>query len=141
SDNTGGANLVVGATLSDPSDVKEGKYTYVRFSRVVNGVNKEWTYRLHQVGDTDRWETSPIDTRTIVPENQFAHVNVKFSVGDTLDNHSSWKPEPFRTIGIDNSGPSFSLKAPISGAHVRGTQEVIFNVVDHTGVSETNPGY
>ena len=81
------------------------------------------------------------DTKSFVSANHTGFYGLGFNPYDTLGNQTSSKPVAFNAILVDNSGPSFSLRTPVSGSHIRGTQEVVFDVSDHTGVSETNPGY
>lgn len=127
-DNTG-QTLKVGLNITDETGVDERvKYTYIRFKYQ----GKEYSYGFTNVSGT-RYE-AVIDTKNIVPVNQFGAVDISFAFRDTLGNNRSWKPEPYRTIGIDNSGPGSGLVSPTTGSYVKGSVPLNFSFTDHTGV-------
>lgn len=76
-----------------------------------------------------------INTVAFLKQNYVGSYNLQFNLRDVLGNNRSTKPEAFRGILIDNSGPGSSLLTPASGSLVNGTQRFTFNTTDHTGVA------
>lgn len=76
-----------------------------------------------------------IDTTTFLKKNNIGNYNLTFRPYDTLGNGGSFKPEQFRLILIDNSGPSVTLASPASGSVISSTQRFVFNITDDTGVA------
>lgn len=86
---------------------------------------------VHVSGDTYQVEINTLD---FVKANWTGNYNLAFNLWDTLGNHGSSKPADFRSILIDNSGPTSVWIAPVDNSTVNGITRFSFDVSDHTGV-------
>ena len=76
-----------------------------------------------------------VNTRDFVKQGHDGTYNLQFNLRDELGNNTSTKPAEFRSMLVDNAGPSIANKKPAEGATINGNKYVASAVVtDPSGV-------